>query len=125
MKSRWVATDPASYAGRVVGSGQCVSYVRKAAPGLPETTRWMQGPKARGSLLEPGTIVATFTDGRYSNANDGSSHAAVLMEEQPDGILVWDQWITHQVANRVIKFKSGVGLACDDGDRYYAVETIV
>jgi hypothetical protein len=123
MKTRWVALAPASYAGRTVGDGQCVEFVKKAAPGLPDTARWQRGPKVRGAPLEPGTVIATFTDGRYTSANDGSAHAAVLIEAAADGLLVYDQWLTHPVASRVIRFKNGVGLACDDGDRFYCVET--
>jgi hypothetical protein len=127
MKTRWVAMDPASFAGRLVGDGQCVDFVRKAASGLPDTARWMRGPKARGTPLEAGTVLATFdADGRYSSAMDGSSHACVLLADLPDGLSVYDQWAgppEHPVARRVIRAKGGVGPACDDADAYYCVET--
>jgi hypothetical protein len=123
MKTRWVAMDPASFVGRTVGDGQCVEFVRKATPGLPETARWQRGPKVVGTPLEPGTIIATFTGGRYTSATDGSSHAAVYMDTLNEGIVVFDQWVTHPVASRIIAFKYGAGLACDDGMAFYCVET--
>ena len=119
----WIATQPQSYIGRVVGNGECVHFVQVAA-GAPHTSAWRRGELVRGSGTEFGTVIATFgADGLYANAIDGSSHAAVLVAEQPDGLLVWDQWSGRPVAQRVIRFKQG-GMACDDGDRFYIVQAI-
>jgi hypothetical protein len=71
-----------------------------------------------------GTIVATFdADGLYANATDGSSHAAILLEETPRGSLrVIDQWVSRACAERVIRDKAGAGPAADDASRYFVVE---
>ena len=117
----WIAAQPQSYVGKVVGDGHCVAYVRAAA-GAPHTSAWRRGELVRGSGAPTGVVIATFNaDGRYANATDGSSHAAILAAEQPAGLLVWDQWSGRAVAQRVIRFKQGGGMACDDGDRFYIV----
>ncbi len=73
--------------------------------------------------MPKGTAIATFdTDGTYGNHTDGRSHAAICHEELPEGLLVWDQWFKHPVAPRLIRFKNGSGLACDDGDQFYVIE---
>jgi hypothetical protein len=70
------------------------------------------------------TVIATFDDeGRYVNATDGSSHAAIFLEETPRGsIRVIDQWIGKRVSERVIRDKGGQGPAADDASRYFIVE---
>ena len=119
---QWEAKNPGSFAGKVVGSGQCVDYVRQAT-GAPHTSNWKKGDQTR-SIWPSGLAIATFdTNDKYANAIDGSSHTAILISVLIEGLRVWDQWVGHPVAQRTIRFKSGVGLPCDDGDRYYAVET--
>jgi hypothetical protein len=120
----FVASRPGGWAGQVVGNGHCVAFVRAAA-GLPHTSHWRRGDKLHGgdrSSWPPGLIIATFDpDGAYGNHTDGRSHTAVLIEVKSDGLLVWDQWVGHPVASRLIRFKGYLGLACDDGDRYHVV----
>lgn len=112
---------PHQYAGRVVGNGHCVALVQLL--GAPHTSRWTWGPKVRGADVAPLTIIATFDQaGRYANATDGSSHAAVFLEQTPDGLRVVDQWKGRAVGERVIRFRDGRGPAADDGDAYYVVE---
>jgi hypothetical protein len=121
---RWVApNDPATYEGRVVGEGHCVAFVRKVT-GLPATTRWLQGPKVRDANFVRGTAIATFNqEGRYDNDVNGTSHAAILLEETAAGLLVLDQWLGHPVGPRTIFYRSGTQDAVNDGDRYFAIET--
>lgn len=118
----WIAIDPEQYEGEVVGSGHCVAFVQDSAR-APLTKEWTQGRKARGGAVRIGTAIATFDpDGTYGNHTDGSSHAAILIAEQRDGLLVWDQWKGHPVSQRVIRFKDGEGNAVNDGDQYYVIE---
>ena len=71
-------------------------YVQEAG-GVPHTSRWRWGEKARGSGAAAGTIIATFdADGRYGNHTDGRSHALVLIAEEAAGLGVWDQWVGHR-----------------------------
>ena len=54
--------------------------------------------------LPAGTAVATFNAaGRYANATDGSSHAAIFLAAGEDGMTVYDQWVDHPVAQRFIR----------------------
>ena len=120
----FVSTKYGDFAGRSVDTGHCVRFCQVATPGLPHTSRWRKGRKVRGGNVEPGTVIATFgSQGRYANALDGSSHAAILLAEQDDGLLVWDQWVGHPVQRRVIRFRDGHGTAANDGDRFFVVES--
>jgi hypothetical protein len=119
----FVAPPVTHYLGTVVGNGHCVAYVREAA-GCPHTSMWFAGDLVRGGNYQPGTAIATFDKktGLYGNHTDGRSHAAILVEEKPDGLMVTDQWKLHAVAQRLIRFKGGKGKPCDDGDQYRVIE---
>jgi hypothetical protein len=114
--------DAPELAGQVIGNGHCVAYVRRVA-GLTRSGLWRRGVPVRGAGCEKGTPIATFTPtGSYGSRTDGSSHCAILVAEQPTGLLVWDQWLGQPVHQRLIRFKSGAGPACDDADRYHVIE---
>jgi hypothetical protein len=120
----FVAAHPEAYVGLVVGDGHCVAYVRAAAD-APHTSLWIEGRPVWecADTLAPGTAIASFnSDGRYANATDGSSHAAIFMAADDHGLKVLDQWKLHPVAYRVIRAKSGVGLAADDADAFSVIE---
>ena len=89
----------------------------------PPTVEWRCGTLVKGSAAAQGTAVATFDpDGTYGNHTDGRSHAAILQQITPDGLLVWDQWTGHPVAPRLIRFKGGEGEAVNDGDQFHVIE---
>jgi hypothetical protein len=119
-----VADKPEQHLGAVIGNGHCVELCR-AASGAPHTSLWRRGELVLHGEVLPGTIVATFdAAGRYANATDGSSHAAIYLEETPRGALrVIDCWVGRAVAERVIRDKGGFGKAADDASQYYVVET--
>jgi hypothetical protein len=118
----WIADNPDEFAGSVVDNGQCVRYVQICA-GVPHTSRWQPGAPVRGNGIEPGTAIATFDrDGSYGNHTDGRSHAAIFIAEVADGLLVWDQWTGHPVAQRVIRFRGGSGRRVNDGDQFQIIE---
>src|SRR5215472_6039174 len=80
------------YAGRVVGSGHCVAFVREVCD-LPPATHWRRGAHVLSAPPPPGAPIATFdADGRYTSRTDGRSHAAVFVEPVEGGIRVVDQW---------------------------------
>jgi hypothetical protein len=109
------------YSGLVVGSGHCVDFVR-AASGAPHTSRWRRGAPALEGEHEVGTVIATFDKaGRYANAVDGSSHAAILLSVDGGRLVVVDQWQGQPVHTRTIRPKGGVGPASNDADRYFVV----
>jgi hypothetical protein len=117
-----VALRHEQHTGRTIGNGHCVAYVREVT-GLPPTLWWRRGDPVRDLPPAPGTAIATFdARGRYANATDGSSHAAIYLFEAPDGIRVLDQWVEHPVSERLIRYRGGVGKPCDDASRYYVIE---
>ena len=118
-----VPHDHARYAGRVIGTGHCVAYVRDAT-GLPQTTAWRRGEKVQGGDHAPGTAIATFDpSGRYGNHEDGRSHAAILIAVHDDGSLtVWDQWLNQPVHQRVIRNRNGHGYPINDASAYHVIE---
>jgi|HubBroStandDraft_3_1064219.scaffolds.fasta_scaffold00005_18 hypothetical protein len=119
----WIASDPGSFVGQVVQNGHCVRYVQLAS-GAPHTSRWRRGAKVRGHPdIRYGTVIATFDPlGTYGNHTDGRSHAAIFVRHDPEGIRVWDQWVGHPVAQRVIRYRGGQGRAVNDGDQFFIVE---
>lgn len=122
----FIARDPERYAGRVIDTGHCVRFLQVAA-GVPHTSQWRSGALVRGAdpPVPQGTCIATFhTDGSYENDVAGKSHAAILIASQTDGLLVWDQWVGHPVAQRVIRWRgrTDANNAVNDGDRFHVIE---
>ena len=117
----YVAPQPQSYLGQVVGDGHCVAYV-KAAAGCPHTSRWAEGKAVRGNKIPKGTAIAVFQGGTYNNHTDGRSHAAILISQNADGLNVYDQWVGQVVHERLIRFKGGQGKPVNDGDAYCVIE---
>src|SRR5579863_8930857 len=93
VRMAYIAQDPESHQGTVVGSGQCVAFVEQAS-GAPLTSSWHCGDKVRGnSTIQKGTAIATFdANGKYTNSTDGTSHAAIYIGQDAVGLQVWDQW---------------------------------
>jgi hypothetical protein len=117
------AEHPHRRIGGKVDTGHCVRLVQEEA-GVPHTSTWRRGEQVRGAAVPRGTAIATFNDaGRYVNDTKGASHAALFLEEKPDGLLVVDQWQgkVGGVGERLIRFRNGAGDAANDGDRFYVV----
>ncbi len=108
------------YKNTVVGSGQCVAFVKVCAK-APATSFWKGGVKVKGNSIGKGTAIATFVDGKYLN-NSSGNHAAILIEETDIGLQVWDQWIGQPVHIRTIRFKGGGGSPSNDGDAFSVIE---
>jgi hypothetical protein len=118
----FLATDPHRHIGKVVDNGHCVAFVR-ACTDLATSTTWRRGEPVRGGGTAPLTAIATFdANGHYASATDGSSHVAILLAEQADGLRVLDQWQGQPVHERVIRYRAGEGDAANDADRFYVVE---
>lgn len=119
-----IAAGYDDYMGEVAGSGQCVALLQQTST-VGHTSTWRQGRLARGSGAPRGTCIATFTpQGRYGNNTNGTSHAAILLKEQPDGLLVCDQWKGQPTHERVIRYKGNNDPRwSNDGDRFYIVES--
>lgn len=117
----FIATDPEKYEGQVVGDGQCVAFVKKTS-GAPQTSLWKEGEKVRGAQIDTGTAIATFINGEYPSLATGN-HAAIYVEQNADGLVVWDQWTAQPVHKRTINFRGGVGKLSNDGDAFSVIET--
>lgn len=108
------------YYNRVVGSGHCVALVQRCSD-VPLTRYWRPGPYVKGLNLKPGTIIATFRNGRYPNRSGW--HAAVYISQNAKGIWVWDQWRGRSVKKRLIRFNNPPR-ASNNGDLYKVVVSI-
>ena len=117
----FIAPNPESYEGQVVGSGQCVDFV-KAASGAPQTSLWKEGVKVKGAIILTGTAIATFIGGEYPSHAHGN-HAAIYVSQNTDGLVVWDQWTGQPVHQRTIHFRAGAVDPSNDGDAFSVIET--
>jgi hypothetical protein len=100
--------------------GQCVSYVKRVCPTLPATSSWKKGAAVRNNKdILTGTVIATFNaNGQYHG------HAAIYVSQGPDGILVYDQYVTppspKAVGARTLRW--GAGGNSNNGDNFYVVD---
>ena len=110
------------YLGQNVGSGQCVALVQAANPDVGLTRTWTQGAAVQGNTsLQPGTPIATFDgSGHYANATDGSSHAAIYLGQNAQGIQVEDQWLGQPAHTRTIPWNNTTG-AANTGSAFYVI----
>lgn len=80
-----------------VDGGNCVSLIKKYAPGITgaSTLDWREGARVVDSpKLERGTAIATFVNGRYPRLGVGrGNHAAFFLWHVSDGIYVMDQFV--------------------------------
>lgn len=119
----FVAASYSQYLGQVVGNGQCAVLVEAADPSVGLTATWTQGAAVQGNTsLQPGTIIATFdAGGEYAGATDGSSHAAIYLGQNSQGIQVEDQWVGQPAQLRTIPWNNPSGFAADTGSQFYVV----
>lgn len=71
--------------------GECATGVQyvfaKAGKPLGRTALWREGVKVKGNNIKPGTAIASFRNGRFRQ-----DHAAILVKETKNGLIVWDQY---------------------------------
>jgi hypothetical protein len=100
--------------------GQCVSYVKKVCPELPETGKWRKGARVKEAKdLAEGTVIATFNSrGQYQG------HAAIYVRNEESGIVVYDQYVTGKdprgVHKRILRW-AAIGTS-NDGNLFHVVE---
>jgi hypothetical protein len=82
-----------------LGDGNCVALVQ-ALTNVGHTSTWRPGERVMDAItIIPGTVIATFENGRYPNRPTGN-HAALYLYSgprdqktgQPQYIVVMDQW---------------------------------
>jgi len=119
------AAGCANFIGRSSGSGQCVALVHAVAPSIGSTHTWVRGAPVKGNAgIQPGTPIATFgSSGRYENATDGRSHAAIYLGQNAQGIQVMDQWAGSPAAMRTIRWTNPGGKAADTGTAFHVVRS--
>lgn len=117
-QSGYICANAGAYRSKVIGAGHCVSLIQHCSS-APQTRYWRQGERVKGKALYPGTVIATFDNGRYPNKTGW--HAAIYISQDAKGIWVWDQWLGKSVHKRLIRFKSGRGTPNNDGDAYHVV----
>jgi hypothetical protein len=88
-----------------VGSKQCVALIREYT-NAPPGYIWKEGKKVKKNLLlNKGTAIATFLNGKYQNHGTGN-HAAFYISQDAVGIWVVDQWSTSgTIRKRQLRFK--------------------
>jgi hypothetical protein len=117
------ALDLTGFLGRAVGSGQCVALVRAAQPELGPSATWTAGAAVQGNTaIQPGTPIATFTSNRYANATDGSSHAAIYLGQDANGVQVLDQWLGSAASVRTIPWNNPGAAAANTGSAFRVVK---
>ena len=120
----FVASGYTQYLGQSVGSGQCVALVQATDPSVGLTVTWAQGAAVQGNTsLQPVTAIATFnSNGQYANATDGSSHAAIYLGQNAQGIQVEDQWSGQPAQIRTIYWSDpNSARAANNGSSFYVV----
>ncbi len=116
------ATELSSFIGKSVGTGQCVALVKAANPSLGPASTWVGGAAVQGNVtLSPGTPIATFSGGRYANATDGTSHAAIYLGQDHNGMLVLDQWAGSSAAVRMIPWSNPGATPANTGAAFRVV----
>jgi len=110
--------------GRSVGSGQCVALVQASQPSVGRTAGWSRGAPVMGNAaLAPGTPIATFSAaGRYANATDGSSHAAIYLGQTAQGMQVLDQWRGSAASVRTIPWVNPGAPAANVGSAFHVIQ---
>lgn len=115
----YVCDNAARYKGKTVGDGHCVSLIKTCSE-APNTNHWKQGKKVLNQTkLAPGTVIATFKNGRYPNKTGW--HAAIYISHDSDGIWVWDQWKGKPVHKRLIRIRNNRAAAGNTAQKYSVV----
>jgi hypothetical protein len=92
-----------------VGTKQCVALIQHYLAGLGPSFAWKEGGAVYGNQqIAPGTVIATFVNGRYPNHPHGN-HAAFFLRQGVHGFWVMDQWandnVKPKVSSRFIRIK--------------------
>lgn len=100
--------------------GQCVSYVKRVCPTLPQTHAWTKGAAVRNNAqIAAGSVIATF-----NAVEKYEGHAAIYVSQSPTGISVHDQYVTppnpKAVGPRILRW--GAHGNSNNGDMFYVVD---
>ena len=111
------------YVGKVVNNGECASGVQEIFKDyyndwiLGKTSSWNKGTKVVGNNITPGTAIASFdSHGSYS------SHTAIYVSQNSDGVQVYDQWQGRKFGKRTLRSSySGPNGASNHPGYFYVI----
>jgi hypothetical protein len=115
-----VCNNAAQYEHQTIGDGQCVSLIKLCA-NAPQTQFWTPGARVLNTDLPEGTVIATFDNDRYPNKS--GYHAAIYIQQDQQGLWVWDQWIGKPVHKRLIRIRNDDAAPGNTAQAYRVVET--
>lgn len=101
-----------------------MALLQAADPSVGLTATWTKGAAVQGNTsLQPGTAIATFgSNGTYTNSLDGSSHAAIYLGQNAEGIQVQDQWVGQVAHVRTIPWTNSYSAkAANNGSAFYVI----
>ena len=101
----FICENAAIHQSSSVGDGHCVALIRRCS-NTPKTALWRPGRQVVDNKLRPGTVIATFDNGRYPNTH--GHHAAIFINQDERGIWVWDQWLGKPVHRRLIRYRNSI-----------------
>ena len=107
------------------GNTECVEFIKQALD-APPTALWKEGDKitlGKKSVLT-GTAIATFVKGAYPQTGSSGKHAAIYLDQDGTGIIVFDQWRTQgSVQKRTIRWNpSDPSNLSNNGSAFSVVE---
>jgi hypothetical protein len=107
----------------IQGNTECVEFIQQTLS-APPTAAWKEGRKIKpGVLVQAGTAIATFVDGKYPQSGNTGKHAAIYLGQNALGIQVLDQWRKQgSVQPRTIKWKPTSAGSSNDGSAFSVIE---
>ena len=102
-----------------MGDGHCVSLIKRCS-GAPATREWRPGGSIRNRNIPVGTVIATFEGDLYPSVS--GYHAAIYIQQDTQGIWVWDQWQGVPVHRRLIRWNNPGATPANTGTAYRVVQ---
>ena len=115
-----ICHDVSHLQGQAVGDGHCVSLIKRCSQ-APLSSEWRPGKLVQDSKLPSGTVIATFRGNHYPSTS--GYHAAIYIEQDEQGIWVWDQWQGMPVHKRLIRWRNPGATPANTGTAYRVVST--
>ena len=117
--------------GSAVARGMPIKKLAERPIGVPLDARWRQGARVQGNMnIAPNTVIATFdSDGRHGNHSDHTSHAAIYLGQDAQGIQVIGQFKEHSADRplflyphkRTLRFGQAHDSISNRGEYFYVV----
>jgi hypothetical protein len=114
---RYIVPNPTKYIGKLIGTGECVSFPQTIL-GMPRTASWKMGPRADqlGNIPVGAVLASGWVNGKYTSKSSGN-HVVVFLSRSGSSIRVLDQW-----AKRSNRPNRPVNYSTYPASRYFAVQ---